>query len=215
MIKPRLLFSLSILGIGTVIMFISVFRTTRPNTTESTIPNNQAVLAQIINPESSQSSIIDQQLPHPGLLPNSPFYWVAMVRDRIQLITTTNPSDKADLMIEYADKRLHSGIILIKNGQQGIGITTITKAEKYLAKTNELLQTLDPDPELTDNFRQSLQTHYIVLRQVMDAVEVSNQPIIQQMINLNTAILNQYPQQPELNQPQNQNNNASPSALLR
>ncbi len=75
---------------------------------------------------------VDYYLPYPGLLPDHPLYWLKMVRDRAQLIITTNKDAKAERLLLYADKRLGAAWALIEGNKTALGVSTLTKAEKYL-----------------------------------------------------------------------------------
>lgn len=77
---------------------------------------------------------VDYYLPYPGILPDHPLYWLKMIRDRVQLLLTTEPLVKAKKLLLYADKRLGAGWALIEGNKVDLGITTLTKAEKYLER---------------------------------------------------------------------------------
>jgi len=93
-------------------------------------------------------------LPYPGILPNHPLYWSKMIRDRVQLLTTKDPTKKMQLFLLFADKRLAAGQLLIATGDKGLGVSTITKAEKYLLSAYEIYRQYD-DPE-KKRYRQNL-----------------------------------------------------------
>jgi len=57
-----------------------------------------------------------------------------MIRDRILLFLTTDPFKKAELYLLFADKRVGAAKALIEGNKLDLGITTLTKAEKYLEK---------------------------------------------------------------------------------
>src|SRR3989304_3402352 len=76
----------------------------------------------------------DYYLPYPGILPDHPLYWLKMVRDRVQLVVTTNNLGKAERLLQYADKRLGAAWALIDGNKKPLGMTTLTKAEKYLGQ---------------------------------------------------------------------------------
>jgi len=80
---------------------------------------------------------IDYFLAYPGkVLPDSPFWYVKVLRDRIWLFLTTNSSRKAELKLLFADKRLGSAKILFENDNAEVGFSTLTKAEKYLEEAS-------------------------------------------------------------------------------
>lgn len=72
--------------------------------------------------------------PYPGILPDSPLYNLKMVRDKLWLWLTTDSLSRTNLLLLYADKRLGAGKALIEGNKTALGVTTLTKAEKYLEK---------------------------------------------------------------------------------
>ena len=81
--------------------------------------------------ESTPTPKVDYYLPYPGILPDHPLYKVKMVRDWIWLWLTTEPVKKAELLLLFADKRIGAGKALIEGNQVSLGISTLTKGEKY------------------------------------------------------------------------------------
>lgn len=72
---------------------------------------------------------------YPGILPDHLLYPLKMVRDRILLFLTTDPLKKAELFLQFADKRVRAAkALVLEKDKIELGITTLTKAEKYLEK---------------------------------------------------------------------------------
>jgi len=83
--------------------------------------------------ESGQTPA-DYYLPYPGILPDHFLYPIKMIRDRILVFFTTDSLKKAELFLLFADKRIGAAKNLIEGGKKELGVTTLTKAEKYLEK---------------------------------------------------------------------------------
>jgi hypothetical protein len=80
---------------------------------------------------------VDYNFPYPGrILPDSPFWSLKALRDKLWLGLTFNESKKAELMLLFADKRLASSQILFQRGKAEIAFSTLTKAEKYLERAS-------------------------------------------------------------------------------
>jgi len=110
------------------ILLISVFRTASVKYQFS--DTGKQVNARVLG---ETTEVIDYNLPYPGkVLPDSPLWSVKALRDRVWLWVTTNPTRKAELKLLFADKRLGSSKILFEKGKFEEGLTTLTKAEKYL-----------------------------------------------------------------------------------
>jgi hypothetical protein len=75
---------------------------------------------------------MEYYLPYPGILPDSPLYKIKALRDKIDLWFTFNPVEKATKELQYADKRINAAIFLMQGGKASLGVSTATKAEKYL-----------------------------------------------------------------------------------
>lgn len=74
-------------------------------------------------------------LPYPGILPDSPLYRIKMVRDQVSLWMTFDPLKKAQKELLFADKRINAAVVLMDGGKKSLGVTTATKAEKYLGQS--------------------------------------------------------------------------------
>lgn len=75
------------------------------------------------------------------MVPGHPFYLFFVMRERIRLMLTQDPSLHMRLQIEYARERLESVNILLQGGETSLAITTLSKAEAYLGSaSNEFMQ---------------------------------------------------------------------------
>jgi hypothetical protein len=113
----------------------------------------------------------DYLLPYPGILPDHPLYWLKMVRDRIRLSLTSDPAGKIDLLVLYADKRLGAGRALIEGNKKALGLTTITKAEKYLETAALSLKTLDNNQPAKTALQNKIIASAVKHRQVMELLK--------------------------------------------
>lgn len=85
--------------------------------------------------EDSSSSAklpkVEYTLPYPGLLPDSPFYFLKTIRDRVVGFLISDPMKKAEFNLLQADKRLAAGIYLSKKRNFSLSESTISKGENY------------------------------------------------------------------------------------
>ena len=82
---------------------------------------------------------IDYVLAYPGkIMPDNLLWYVKALRDKIWYTVTLNPSKKAELNLLFADKRLSMAETLFKNNKPDLGLSTLTKAEKYLEKATPI-----------------------------------------------------------------------------
>jgi hypothetical protein len=64
------------------------------------------------------------------------------IRDRISLVLTFKPEEKAEKELLYANKRIGAAKYLVEGGKVDLGVSTATKAEKYLESAYVRLQKL-------------------------------------------------------------------------
>jgi hypothetical protein len=107
------------------VLFISIFESsviTYPSVTGSPSPS-----AGTNNPG------IEYPLPKEGnILPDSPFWKLKALRDRVWFEMTLSHLRKAQLALLFADKRIVMSQTLFERGESEIAFQTFTKAEKYL-----------------------------------------------------------------------------------
>jgi len=116
---------------------------------------------------------VGYQLPSAGtILPDSPLWPLKALRDQLWLLLTFNPSKKADLYLLFADKRLTSARILFKEGNSGLGISVLTKAEKYLQLADNEEKVAKVDRMNTSDFFTRYALSTLKHRQVMDEILV-------------------------------------------
>lgn len=87
--------------------------------------------------ELSPAPKVDYELPYPGLLPDSPIYFLRIIRDKTVSFLISDPLKKAEFNLLQADKRLNAGIYLFKKGKVSLSFSTISKAENYFEESLE------------------------------------------------------------------------------
>lgn len=127
---------------------------------------------------------VDYYLPYPGILPDHPMYWLKMIRDKVQLLLTTNAVGKVEKQLLYADKRLGAGWALIEGNKVQLGVTTLTKAEKYLEQANFAVSQVDGEEELKARLGKATRKHNEVLLIIKDKVGEEYQSVMDKMIEM-------------------------------
>jgi hypothetical protein len=118
---------------GTVIG-VSVVRARQTQEVGEAVRQEEGVVEEASEATEGGVLAVDYYLSYPGILPDHPLYWLKMVRDRVQLWLTTKPLVKAERLLLYADKRLGAGWALVDGNKVDLGVTTLTKGEKYLER---------------------------------------------------------------------------------
>lgn len=136
-----------VVGIGTtifialVILSVSVFSSTNPRSGYAYSP---MVLSEKIDKDATIKTV-DYVLAYQGRVnPDSPFWYIKVIRDKSWYVITFNNAKKAELNLLFADKRLNSSLELFKNNKPDLGLSTLIKAEKYL-ELSEKMMTEDED----------------------------------------------------------------------
>jgi hypothetical protein len=140
------------------------------------------------NGPKSDASEINYQFPTAGLvLPDSPFWPLKALRDRVWYIISPSPLKKAELALLFSDKRLVSVQTLLKEGKATIAISTLTKGEKYLevAVAEEKIarsQSYDTSTFLTKLATASLK-HREVIEGLLPTVPEQGKPVVKAIEN--------------------------------
>lgn len=116
------------------VLATSVIRTSAQTASENyKIAPLEAESTQKLATETAKKEV-NYFLVYPGILPDHFLYPIKMIRDRVWLWLTTDPLKKAELLLLFADKRLGAAKALIEGNKVELGISTMTKAEKYLER---------------------------------------------------------------------------------
>lgn len=77
---------------------------------------------------------VEYALPYPGILPDSPFYFLKTARDKIVSFLISDSIKHAEFNILTADKRLSAGFYLANQRKFSLAEETISKGENYMEK---------------------------------------------------------------------------------
>lgn len=82
---------------------------------------------------TSPTPTIDYQLPYPGILPDSPFYFLKTIRDNISGFFISDPLKKAEYSIDMSDVRISAALALSEEKKDPSLIqSTISASQNYL-----------------------------------------------------------------------------------
>jgi hypothetical protein len=180
-LSATLIFAFWILGISVVKTSAIDGQSASQNYKVTSVDPNASVKdeeADLSATESGQKA--DYFLAYPGILPDHFLYPVKMIRDRVWLWLTFNPLKKAEMMLLLADKRLGAGEVLINGNKIELGISTLTKGEKYLQQAVAQEKMAKEEGENTqvffDKLKLAAQKHEEVLVGLKNKVGDSFQP---------------------------------------
>lgn len=121
---------------------------------------------------NTASQKVDYQLPYPGILPDSPLYFLKVTRDRVIGFFISDPLRKAEFDLLAADKRLNVGVYLFTKGKEKYELaeSTISKGENYFDDEIKNLRLAKQQGMeinyLVSNTSRSLKKHAEVLSQL-------------------------------------------------
>ena len=140
--------------VSSLLIFLLSFTTLRGAFAQETAP--------------TPSPKVNYELPYPGLLPDSPLYFLRIIRDKVVSFLIADPLKKAEFNLLQADKRLNAGIFLFNKSKVSMSISTISKAENYfeesLQKVKEAKEQGMNTTELTNKLIDSSKKHLEVLK---------------------------------------------------
>ncbi|MBI4036602.1 hypothetical protein HY386_01865 [Candidatus Daviesbacteria bacterium] len=101
------------------------------------------------------------------IYPSSPLYFLKGIRERIELMLSSNNKAKAQRELEFAQRRLREVRALIKHQRQDLIDSTL---ERYKASLNEARSLSAPDSSLQLPVGEAISRHLDVLQRVHDQV---------------------------------------------
>lgn len=125
--------------------------------------------AQEISPTPQPSpspTPVKYNLPYPGMLPDSPFYKLKVLRDKIMLVLIQDPMKKVEYHLLLADKRIQMAKILVNKGKTELAKETALKGENEYTLLVFLFKDVQkkPNKALFDKLELAALKHQEVLR---------------------------------------------------
>lgn len=105
---------------------------------------------------SSLIKHVEYELPYPGILPDSPLYFLKAIRDNVLVVFVSDPLKKAEYNLLMADKRLASSNLLVDYKKYDLAITTLSKSGNYFDKAVQLAAELKRQGKNADTLLDKL-----------------------------------------------------------
>ena len=129
---------------------------------------------------SPSSQTVNYELPYPGLLPDSPLYFLRIIRDRTVGFLISDSLKKSEFNLLQADKRLNAAIYLVNKGNVSLAFTTVSKAENYfleaLDKMDEAKKQGRDIGGIQGNLKSALEKHEQELGFLIEKVSAEFKP---------------------------------------
>lgn len=129
--------------------------------------------------------VIEYDLAFPGILPDNFLYKLKVLRDKIQLIMTSDPKKRIELLLKLADKGILATAILVDKNQWNLAKETALKAENNMTLlTPEIANLEEPiDQKLVKKLQTASKKHQEVLTKLRERVPADTQVVFLQVID--------------------------------
>ena len=115
------------------------------------------------------------KLPETGILPDNPLYMLKNLRDELWIRFSTNPMDKAKIVLLIADKKMEEAIILDRvQGKSDLVIKTSQEAVKKLKLASDLVFKMNDKDIETQKIEQKIETATLIYKKIIDTFEMDN-----------------------------------------
>jgi len=74
---------------------------------------------------------VQYELAYPGMLPDSPLYFLKVLRDRIVKFLISDPLKEAEFNLLTSDKRVYAALLLVEKNKHDLALTTLSKSNNY------------------------------------------------------------------------------------
>jgi len=120
-------------------------------------------------------SVVDYNLPYPGILPGNILYPVKVLRDRLVEFFISDPSKKAEFYLLQGDKHLSSAILLVSESSSNYSLaeSTISKGENYMEGSLGQISTIKAEQQDPKDFLDRLSTSLKKHQEVINSLEKS------------------------------------------
>lgn len=139
----------------------------------------------------------DYKLPYPGLLPDSPLYFLKSVRDNIVGFFIGKPLEKADFMLLQSDKQVSASYMLVNQANTKTDLAVATFSQGQDAFDEAIEQTKQAHKqginvvEMTKKLADANQKHLQVLDQINQQVSTADKSKFQKVRDREKAFTNQ------------------------
>src|SRR3990167_5148581 len=141
---------------------------------------------EIVSPTPTPTPIltVKYDLPYPGMLPDSPFYKLKVLRDKIMLVLIQDPMKKVEFHLLLADKRISMSKSLVCKGKIELAKETALKGENEYTLITFLLKDVEKKPgkQLFDRLQNAALKHQEVLNEIVAKVSEKDKKTFETVI---------------------------------
>jgi hypothetical protein len=163
--KKLLLFSFLFVVVG---FSLSI----NPSFAQTDSPTQSADI--FITQPATVSSQVNYTLAYPGLLPDSPLYFLKALRDRVVSLLINNAVKQSQFNLLTSDKRINAATMLVAKGKDDLAITTISKSNNYFSEaitaTNKAYSQNKNNAWLYGNLKTAIKKHEEVMHDMQKSL---------------------------------------------
>ncbi len=120
-------------------------------------------------------------LPNPGILPDSPFYGLKKLFEKLDLAFTFSDEAKAEKYLHYAEVRLAEAKAMLEKNKTDIAQKVVKEYSAYINKSEEYGAKVNKT-EVMEHIINATEHHLEVLQEVYDKVPEQAKPAIEHAI---------------------------------
>lgn len=144
--------------------------------------------AQTITPPDER---VAYDLPHPGMLPDNPFFFIKQIRDQVDIMIEDDKLQKAQTCLEHSDKHIAMAEELTEKAKRKVTLETLIKAEQKFLEIPAILAPNEGEQvtlpkAFVDELEKSNKKHREVIEQIMrDIPEGDESVMFRDVLKLN------------------------------
>lgn len=186
-------FATSLLVISAFTFTVPVFAATSTKTMVATETAASPATAPAQQNVAAMPENVDYTLPYPGILIDSPLYFLKQWRDSVMEWLIVDPARKVEFYVLQSDKNLNAGVLLNGQGKQTLASQVITTSSSDMQKAVTLAGSLKDQGKSVPVFEveqltNSLAKHEEVLTDLLTHATGGEQSAVQTALNLMTKL---------------------------
>ena len=137
---------------------------------------------------TTDTRVLDYELPYPGLLPDSPLYAIKSIRDSLVMLVTQGDLEKAKIYLELSDKEIAMADPLAKKGKIKLAVKMITESQESFTKVVSHVEKAEASKEKTDfisEIKKANLKHREAMETLMKDIPQGEMEEIQSLITAN------------------------------
>lgn len=164
-----------------------------------------AIIVSVIAPQSVcakgprvlevKAAEIEYTLPHAGLLPDSPIYFLKSTRDAFWLFFTRDNNKKAEILLLFADKKIVMAQALGEKGKWNLAMETIEDSQRDIQRLMDsvnLAQKIgaSPSEDFIDTVVLSNEKHLEIMESMLMTIPDGSRSTLEELMKKNASHYN-------------------------